>query len=546
MTTAALYFKFSTNLKTKQVLSAFDCILHNLTTDGAQFMADTFPWWNEKQKKLAEETKKFADQNLSQGEEIAWTKEFPADLLKQVASKGWFGAPIPAAYGGTETGTTGCCIIAEELARVCSALTAAYSVTMFGGTEQIMHFGNEEQKQRWLPRIAKGTLGAICITEPAIGSDAGGIETTAVREGDAYILNGKKRFISSAGTAEIYCVYAKSSERPEDRAKYNHLSAFIVEKGAKGFTVERINELAGWVGLPNGYLDFDDVAVPVTNRLGAEGEGWKVVVDGLNFERNLFAAGMLGPMREAIRYAVAHAQRRIQFGEPTVEFEVNQFKIADILAQLKTARLLTYYSAYLMDMKVDVAAEAALAKLYASEAYERLMSEAQQVMGGDGWTRFYPLETFVRDAKVNQLGAGTSEVMRMVLYRQGIRAMADELKMPHRHIHPKLGVPVSTAEPAVMKEANENTMLEVLAEDYRVNPGLFMSRNDMKEHFVSISDDQLNQLLTALETKGLVKLYKDRRGNIALAKATFKGLKQAKPLKYYQWYPDWLDKNLMF
>lgn len=505
-----------------------------------------YPWWNEKQRKLAEEVKTFADQNLSKGEEIVWTKEFPAGLLKEVAVKGWFGAPIPAAYGGTETGTTGCCIIAEELSRICAALTAAYSVTMFGGTEQILHFGSEEQKQRWLPQIAKGKLGAICITEPSIGSDAGGIETTAVREGDVYVMNGKKRFISSAGTADIYCVYAKTSERPEDRAKYAHLSAFMVEKGAKGFTVEKINELGGWVGLPNGCLDFDEVTVPIANRLGAEGEGWKVVVDGLNFERNLFAAGMLGPMREAIKYAVGHAQRRIQFGEPTIEFEVNQFKIADILAQLKTARLLTYYAAYLMDMKVDVAAEASLAKLYASEAYERLMTEAQQVMGGDGWTQFYPLETFRRDAKVNQLGAGTSEVMRMVLYRQGIRAMAEDLKMPHRHIHPKLGVPISTTKPAVMKEANETTLLEVLAEDYRVNPGLYMSRADMKEHFAGINDDQLNQLLVALEAKALVKLYKDRKGNIALAKATFKGLKQAKPLTYYQWYPDWVDKSLLF
>ncbi len=507
---------------------------------------ESYPWWNEKQKQLAEEARKFADQNLSRGEEIAWTKEFPADLVKEVASKGWFGAPVPSAYGGTETGTTGCCIVAEQLSRISAALTAAYSVTMFGGMEQILHFGNEEQKQRWLPQMAKGRLGAICITEPSIGSDAGGIETTAVREGEDYVINGKKRFISSAGTAEIYCVYAKTSERPEDRARYAHLGAFILEKGMKGFTVERINELGGWVGLPNGYLDFDDVKVPAANRLGAEGDGWKVVVDGLNFERNLFAAGMLGPMHEALRYAFAHAQRRIQFGQPTIEFEVNQFKIADILAQLNTARLLTYYAAHLMDMKVDVAFEASLAKLYASEAYEGLLKEAQQVMGGDGWTMFYPLETFMRDAKVNQLGAGTSEVMRMVLYRQGIRAMADDLKMPHRDIHPKLGVPVSTMKPTLMNEVNENTLLEVLAEDYRVNPGLYMSRADVKERFANVTDEQLNQFLTALEAKGLVRLYKDRKGNIALAKATYKGLKQAKPLTYYQWFPDWLDKKLIF
>jgi len=509
-------------------------------------MIETYPWWNDKQKKLAEEAKTFADENLPRGEEVAWTKEFPADLINEVAKKGWFGAPIPEKYDGTETGVTGCCIVAEELARVCSALTGAYSVTMFGGVEQLLKFGNEEQRQRWLPKIAKGALGAICITEPSIGSDAAGIETTAVREGDAYVMNGKKRFITNAGVADIYCVYAKTSEKPEDKAKYGHLSAFILEKGMSGFTVERINELGGWVGLPNGYLSFDDVKVPIENRLGAEGDGWKVVVDGLNFERNLFAAGMLGPMREAIRYSVGHAQRRLQFGEPTIEFEVNQFKIADMMARLRTARLLTYYSAYLMDLKVDAVMEATVAKLYASEEYERLVIDAQQVMGGDGWTRFYPLETMMRDAKVNQLGAGTSEVMRMVLYRQGIRGMAEDLKMPHREIHPKLGVPTSTKKPKVFKEVNENTVLEMLAEDYRVNPGLYMSRADMKEKLAAAADEQLNQTLTALEAKGLVKLYKDRRGNINLAKATYDGLKQAKPPEYYKWYPDWIDKSLLF
>jgi alkylation response protein AidB-like acyl-CoA dehydrogenase len=509
-------------------------------------MMEIYPWWNDKQHRLAEEVKRFADENLSRGEEIAWTREFPTDLIKEVADKGWFSVLIPKNYGGSELGVTGCCIVAEELSRVCSALTYAYCLTLLGSLEPLLKFGNEAQKQRWVPQVANGMLGAICATEPSIGSDVAGIETTAVLEGGVYVLNGKKRFISNAGVADIYLVFARTSESHEDKAKYMHLSAFVVEKGMKGFTLEKINELGGWVGLPNGFLSFDDVRVPVKNRIGAEGDGWEVLVDGLNLERNLFAAGMLGPMREAIKYAVGHAQRRLQFGEPTIEFEVNQFKIADMLAQLRTARLLTYYSAYLLDLKFDAVMETTLAKLYASEAYEQLVTEAQQVMGGDGWTRFYPLETFMRDARVNQLGAGTSEVMRMVLYRQGIRAMADELKMPHRHIHPKLGVPISTLKPEVVKEINEKTLLTILAEDYRVNPGLYMSRSDIKDRLIGVSDEQLNQLLTTLETQGLVRLYKDKRGKIALAKATYKGLKQAKPPEFYQWYPEWISKDLLF
>jgi len=511
-----------------------------------QSMMETYPWWTEKQRKLAEEVRRFADENLPRGEEVAWTREFPVDLIKEVAKRGWFGTPIPEKYGGTDTGLTGCCIVAEELARACWALAGAYSVTMLSSVEPLLKFGNEEQRQRWLPQIAKGKLSAICITEPSTGSDAAGIETTATREGDFYVMNGKKRFITNAGVADIHFVYAKTSDRAEDKAKHTHLSAFIAEKGMKGFTVERINELGGWAGLPNGYLSFDDVKVPVENRIGAEGDGWKVLVGGLNFERCLFAAGMLGPMREAIRYAVGHAQRRLQFGEPAIEFEVNQFKIADMLARLRTARLLTYYSVYLLDSNVDAAIETTAAKLYNSEAYELLVSDAQQVMGADGWTKFYPVETFMRDARVNQLATGTSEVMRMVIFRLGMQAMADELKMPHRHIHPKLGVPVSTTKPEVVKEVDEKTLLGVLAEDYRVNPGLYMSRNHIKDRLSDVSEDQLNQLLTALENKGLVKLYKDRRGTIALAKSTYKGLKQARPPEYYQWYPQWMRKDQLF
>jgi len=510
-------------------------------------MVEKYPWWNEKQKKLANEAKQFADRNIPQGEEIAWTREFPFDLIKEIGKKGWYGAIIPKELGGIDVGVTGCCIIAEELARVCSALTDSYAVTMFGGTEQLLAFGTDEQKKRWLPKIAKGELlGAVCITEPGVGSDAAGIETVATREGDEYIVNGKKRFISNAGVASNYLVYVRTSDRTEDKAKYRHLSALIIEKGTPGFSVERINELSGWLGFPNGYLDFDDVRVPVENRLANEGDGWKILMDGLNFERTVYSAQILGSMRESLRYAVAHAQRRIQFGMPTIEFEVNQFKIADMIARLKTARLLVYHAAHLMDMKEEAILEATNAKLYASEAFEELVSDAVQVMGGDGWTKFYPIESMSRDAKVNTIAAGSNEVMRIVLYRQGLRAMREELKMPLRRIHEKLGVPISTTQPKATKETNEEAILEVLAEDYRANPGIYMSREDMKVWLAGVSDDQLDKLLTSLEAKGLVKLYKDGRGTIVLTKATYKGLKKAKPLKYYKWFPEWIDKKLLF
>jgi alkylation response protein AidB-like acyl-CoA dehydrogenase len=173
---------------------------------------ETYPWWSEKHKKLADNTRKFADDNIPRGEEIAWTREFPSDLLKKAAERGWFGALIPEEQGGTDMGATGCCIISEELSRVCFALAGAYITTLIGGTEQLLRFGNDEQRKKWLPRIARGELlGAICISEPVVGSDASGIETTARREGEEYVINGKKKFIINAGVADIYCLYAKTA-----------------------------------------------------------------------------------------------------------------------------------------------------------------------------------------------------------------------------------------------------------------------------------------------------------------------------------------------
>ena len=508
---------------------------------------EPFSWWNPKQQHLMEDAKAFADASLPKGEEVFWTQKFPSELLKEVARKGWFGTVIPEQYGGLNAGVTGAAIVAEELSRVGSALGEAYAVSMFGGVEQLLAFGTEEQKRKLLPKIAQGeVVGAVCITEPSVGSDAAGIETTARRDGDHFLLNGKKRFITNAGLADIYVVYARTSEKPEDKNKYQHLTAFLVEKGAPGFSVEKINELSGWIGLPNGSLDFEDVKVSESSIIGHEGAGWKVMMAGLNFERTVYSAGMLGPMRESIRYAVAYAQRRLQFGKPTIEIPTNQAKIADMLAGLSTSRLLVYHAAHLLDEHKDAMVEAATAKMFTSEAYERLISNSIMVMGGDGWTRFYPVETYLRDAKVNQIGAGTNDIMRLVVFRGGLKTMAKDLKLPHRQLHSKLGVPISTNEQPPRLEPSEDNILKALAEDYQVNPGLFMSREDLKERLANASDEQLDQVLKNLELKGLAKIYRDGHGTMALAKATFEGLRKSGPLEKYKWYPEWLSKDYIF
>jgi alkylation response protein AidB-like acyl-CoA dehydrogenase len=508
---------------------------------------EAYSWWNDKQKVLMEEAKAFADKSIPQGEEVFWTKEFPTDLLRQVAHKGWFGAVIPEKYGGMDAKVTGTSIIAEELSRVCSALSEAYSVSMFGGVEQLLSFGTEEQKSKWLPRIAKGELvGAVCITEPFVGSDAAGIETMAKREGENYVLNGKKRFITNAGLADIYVVYARSSEKQEDRTKYQHLTAFLVEKKTPGFSIEKINELSGWIGLPNGFLDFDNVKVPAENCIGLEGAGWKVMMAGLNFERVVYSAGMLGPMRESIRHAVTYAQRRMQFDKPTSDLPTNQAKIAEMISQLYTSRLLVYHAAHLLDEHEDTMVEAANAKMFTSETYERLVSNAIQVMGGDGWTRFYPVETYLRDAKVNQIGAGTNDIMRLVILRGGLKDMAEDLKMPHRQVNKKIKVPMSTAESPLKREPTEENLLRILTEDYLVNPGLYMSREDLKERLNDANDEKLDEILMKLESKELVKLYRNSKKTIALAKATYNGLRKAEPLEKLKWYPEWLSKDFIF
>jgi alkylation response protein AidB-like acyl-CoA dehydrogenase len=508
---------------------------------------EPYSWWNEKQKTLMEDARTFADKSIPRGEEVFWTKEFPSDLLSQVAQKGWFGAFIPTQYGGMDVEVTGVSIVAEELSRICSALSEAYSVSMFGGVEQLLTFGTEDQKRRWLPRISKGELiGAVCITEPSVGSDAAGIETKAKREGNSYVLNGKKRFITNAGLADVYVVYAKTSEKPEDKARYQHLTAFLVEKKTPGFSVEKINELSGWIGLPNGFLDFDNVRVPAENCIGPEGAGWKVMMAGLNFERVVYSAGMLGPMRESIRHAVAYSQRRMQFDKPTIDIPTNQAKIAEMISQLYTSRLLVYYAAHLLDQHKEAMVEAANAKMLVSDTYERLISDAIQVMGGDGWTRFYPVETYLRDAKVNQIGAGTNQIMRLVIFRGGLKAMSKDLKMPKRTVHEKLKVPITTTEPPQRLELTEQNMLKILAEDYIVNPGLFMSREDVKERLNETDDQKLNGILGTLESKDLVKLHRDSKKTIVLVKATFEGLRKAVPSEKLKWYPEWLSKDFIF
>jgi hypothetical protein len=255
---------------------------------------------------------------------------------------------------------------------------------------------------------------------------------------------------------------------------------------------------------------------------------------------------MLGPMRESIRYAISYAQRRVQFGKPTSEIPTNQSKIADMIAGLSTSRLLVYHAARLLDEHEDAMIEAATAKLSTSETYERLISDAITVMGGDGWTRFYPVEGYLRDAKVNQIGAGTNDIMKLVILRGAMKTLGKDFKMPQRTMGKNLKIPTSTSEPLPKLEMSRASLLRILAEDYIVNPGLYLSREDLRARLTTTSEEGLDRELLGLETETLVKLYRDGHGMITLAKATYKGLREAGSLDQYKWFPDWLGKEYTF
>ena len=522
---------------------------------------EEFPWWTKEQRQLAREVEEFSREVAPLVEEADWKTKLgildgslpwdpiPQEFKKRMVEKGYFGAMIPKEYGGMGLGVTGSCIISEGLGPAYGSFVS----TAIGGTHQIIRHGTQEQKERWLPKIARGEIsGAIGLTEPFVGSDAAGVETFAVREGDEYIVNGKKRFVTNLGYADLYIVYVKTSEKPEDKAANNHMTALIIEKGTPGFTVERVNMLCT-LDPPqlNGYLNFDDVRAPVVNRIGEENDAFLgVMVDGLNFERLMLCALTLGFMSISLKYAVYVTERRIQFGKRAIDFESNQYRIADMIANLKLARLMTYYSAYLADLGQEPIIEATLLKIFAAEANSKAAVDAMTCMGGDGLTKMYPVESIMRNMLMNVIGAGSSDVMRRLLVRQATRyqvgLMLENLKLPRRRLHPELGVPVSdwTGElkPKLTTKDPEGRVLEALAFDYVVNPGLYITREDLEED-TELKGEELDRVLISLEQKRLVKLFR-LHGIIRLAKAHYTGLKKAKPQKFYNWYPPWVKEKL--
>ena len=348
--------------------------------------------------------------------------EFPHEIIREAASLGLLGVPYPEAIGGTGLDSLAYAITVEELSRVSGSVGIIVSAHTSLGCNPIWLAGTEEQKDRYLRPLASGAvLGAYGLTEPGAGSDSRGTRTRAQRDGDAWVLNGAKRFITNAGVAGTYIVTAVT----DSNAAGGRISAFIVEADTPGFSIGRMEEKMGLHASNTGELLFEDCRIPAANLLGAEGEGDKLFLKTLDGGRIGIASMALGIAQAAYEAASAYSKERRQFDRPIASFQGVAFMIADMAVAIDAARLMTYRAAWLKDQGRPYSTEAAMAKLYASEVARQVTNDAIQVHGGYGYITEYRVERYLRDAKLTELGEGTSQIQRMVIARNllGVRAM---------------------------------------------------------------------------------------------------------------------------
>ncbi|WP_337134438.1 acyl-CoA dehydrogenase [Priestia megaterium] len=339
-------------------------------------------------------------------------ERFDRGIFTQMADLGLTGIPWPEQYGGIGSDYLAYCIAVEELSRVCASTGVTLSAHTSLAGWPIYTFGTEEQKQKYLKPMATGEkIGAYGLTEPSAGSDAGGMRTLAVKDGENYILNGSKIFITNGGEADIYVVFARID--PNEK----RTSAFIIEKDMPGFSVGKKEKKLGIRSSPTSEIIFEDCRVPKENLLGNEGEGFKVAMMTLDGGRNGIAAQAVGIAQGALDAAVAYAKERQQFGKPIISQQGIAFKLADMATSIEAARLLTYQAAWLESQGLPYGKESAMSKLYAGDTAMKVTTEAVQVFGGYGYTKDYPVERFMRDAKITQIYEGTQEIQRLVISR---------------------------------------------------------------------------------------------------------------------------------
>ncbi|MBD5799449.1 acyl-CoA dehydrogenase [Bacillus pseudomycoides] len=341
-------------------------------------------------------------------------ERFDRALFDQMADLGLTGIPWPEEYGGIGSDYLAYVIAVEELSRVCASTGVTLSAHTSLAGWPIFKFGTEEQKQKFLRPMAEGKkIGAYGLTEPGSGSDAGGMRTTAKRDGDHYILNGSKIFITNGGIADIYVVFALTDPESKQRGT----SAFIVESDALGFSDGKKESKLGIRSSPTTEIMFEDCRIPAENLLGEEGQGFKIAMQTLDGGRNGIAAQAVGIAQGALDASVEYARERHQFGKPIAAQQGIGFKLADMATSVEAARLLTYQAAWLESEGLPYGKESAMSKVFAGDTAMKVTTEAVQVFGGYGYTKDYPVERFMRDAKITQIYEGTQEIQRLVISR---------------------------------------------------------------------------------------------------------------------------------
>lgn len=376
---------------------------------------------NETEREIMDLIRDFAKNEIKpRAAQIDATGEYPADLVAKMGELGMMGLPIPEEYGGAGQSYILFAMAVEELCAACASTGLAMDVNVSLGAEPILMFGTEEQKQRWLPQMASGQkLGALAITEPGAGSDAAGIQTTAIREGDSYVINGSKTFITLGGVAETYITSTVTDN--ELRAKHRHMTDIVVEKGTPGLSFSQPFHKMGITGSPTLQVFYDNVRVPVANRLGEEGDGFKITMDTLDAGRVGVAAQAVGIARAALEDCLEYASQRKQFGSAITSFEGIQFMVADMATKIDAARLLTLRAAYLRDKGIPCARESSMAKLFAGDIAMEVTTDALQIFGGYGYIKEYPAERHMRDAKICQIYEGTQQIQRLVIARSVLK-----------------------------------------------------------------------------------------------------------------------------
>lgn len=352
--------------------------------------------------------------------EIDKTQRFPTETFAELAEMGLMGVPIPEEYGGAGADYISYAITVEEIARVCASTALSLAAHTSLVCLPLYLFASEEQKQKWLVDIASGKkLGAYGLTEPNAGSDAGGTETTAVKQGDKYILNGTKIFITNANYAETYIATA-ITEKGKGTAG---ISAFVFDRDTPGFSLGSKDEKLGMRGSDWGTLQFDNAEIPAENLIGEEGMGFKYFMQTLDNGRISIGALGLGIAQGSFDKARQYALERQQFGKPIADFQAIQFMLADMATEIEAARHLVYNAARLKMAGLPFTKEASMAKLYASEVATRAANKAIQIHGGYGYTKDFPVERYLRDAKLCEIGEGTSEIQRIVIARNILKGI---------------------------------------------------------------------------------------------------------------------------